>query len=185
MHRKLEWMHSLNIKYDTSTFDTDPFEPQPEGLGTTFPFWVSKGSSPSGYVELPYTLPQDFTLFIIMKQMDNSIWKKKLDWIAQKGGMALMITHPDYMNFNSKPLGAEEYPARYYSDFLAYIKNQYKNQYWHVLPNEMARFWKENYAHAQTRGNKLTTNSHRLTQRMKDTTKLHNSVPSECSARNV
>ncbi len=149
MHRNLDWMHALNIKYDTSTFDTDPFEPQPEGIATAFPLWIPKDSFGSGYVELPYTIPQDFTLFIIMQQKDNAIWKKKLDWIAQKGGMALMITHPDYMNFNTKQLGAEEYPVKYYSYFLEYIKNSYKNQYWHVLPSEIARFWRKNYAHTE------------------------------------
>jgi hypothetical protein len=29
--------HDLNIEYDASTFDTDPFEPQPDGVGTIFP----------------------------------------------------------------------------------------------------------------------------------------------------
>jgi hypothetical protein len=35
-----DWLHQLNIEYDLSTFDTDPFEPQPEGRHTIFPFWV-------------------------------------------------------------------------------------------------------------------------------------------------
>ena len=43
MHRKLEWMHLLNIDYSTSTFDTDPFEPQPDGVKNIFPFWVENG----------------------------------------------------------------------------------------------------------------------------------------------
>jgi len=40
MYHNLEWIHDLNIEYDSSTFDTDPFEPQPDGVGTIFPFWV-------------------------------------------------------------------------------------------------------------------------------------------------
>ena len=40
MLRELDWLHELRIKYDASTFDTDPFEPQPEGCQTIFPFWV-------------------------------------------------------------------------------------------------------------------------------------------------
>jgi hypothetical protein len=52
------------------------------------------GSLPRGYVELPYPLPQDFTLFTVMREKDIDIWKKKLDWIVEKGGMALLITHP-------------------------------------------------------------------------------------------
>lgn len=141
MQRKLDWMHELDIAYDTSTFDTDPFEPQPEGMQTIFPFWVSKnGSNSSGYVELPYTLPQDFTLFVIFKEKNIDIWKKKLDWIAKHGGMALMITHPDYMNFDKKQPGMEEYPSSYYEEFLNYVKTKYKGQYWHVLPKELASY---------------------------------------------
>jgi len=28
MHHNLEWIGELDIEYDASTFDTDPFEPQ-------------------------------------------------------------------------------------------------------------------------------------------------------------
>jgi hypothetical protein len=92
---------------DASTFDTDPFEPQPEGMGTIFPFWVHDGSKTKGFVEIPYTLPQDFTLFVLMREKNIDIWKKKLDWIVEKGGMALLITHPDYMIFGGKRPGME------------------------------------------------------------------------------
>jgi hypothetical protein len=143
MHHNLEWIHDLDIEYDTSTFDTDPFEPQPDGMGTIFPFWVGRGGSSRGYVELPYTLPQDFTLFIILCEKSIDIWKKKLDWIAEHGGMALLNTHPDYMNFNAGRPGVEEYPAHYYEHLLTYIKTRYEGQYWHPLPKEMARFWSE------------------------------------------
>ena len=40
MHHKLSWLHELNITHSISTFDTDPFEPQPDPAGTIFPFWV-------------------------------------------------------------------------------------------------------------------------------------------------
>lgn len=141
MYHNLDWIKDLDIQYDASTFDTDPFEPQPDGVGTIFPFWVSGNHTQKGYIELPYTLSQDFTLFILMKENNIDIWKKKLDWIVENGGMALLITHPDYMNFDGKKLGIEEYPAIYYEEFLEYIRSRYKDKYWHVLPMEMARFW--------------------------------------------
>ncbi len=140
MLHNLDWIRDLNIEYDASTFDSDPFEPQPDGMGTIFPFYVNGDSSRKGYIELPYTLPQDFTLFNLMKENDIDIWKKKLDWIADKGGMGLVNVHPDYMNFDESSLGVEEYPARFYKDFLEYIKEKYAGQYWHVLPREMAEF---------------------------------------------
>jgi peptidoglycan/xylan/chitin deacetylase (PgdA/CDA1 family) len=100
MYHNLDWMHALDIEYDSSTFDTDPFEPQPDGAGTIFPFWVPENSHGKGYVELPYTLPQDFTLFTVLKEKNIDTWKRKLDWVAEHGGMALLLTHSDYMNFN-------------------------------------------------------------------------------------
>ena len=84
MFHNLEWLKELNVLYDASTFDTDPFEPQPDGANTIFPFWVGR-SDGSGYVELPYTLPQDSTLFLVLGEKTNDIWKRKLDWVARHG----------------------------------------------------------------------------------------------------
>ncbi len=106
MQHNLDWMTALNIEFSTSTFDTDPFEPQPDAVGTIFPIRVFNGQTRRGFVELPYTLPQDSTLFIILQEKTIGIWKRKLDWIAEKGGMALLNTHPDYMDFgNGRLLG--------------------------------------------------------------------------------
>ena len=71
------WLHELKIEYDSSTFDTDPFEPQPEPVTTIFPFVVMKHPEVlSSYVEIPYTLPQDFTLYVLMKEKTNEIGQK-------------------------------------------------------------------------------------------------------------
>jgi hypothetical protein len=143
MIHNLDWIAELDIEYDCSTFDTDPFEPEPDGIRSIFPVWVKRNGFKRGYVELPYTLPQDHCLFVILKEKDITIWQRKLDWIAERGGMALLNTHPDYMNFNGGKLGLEEYPARFYVEFLEYVKAKYPDQCWHVLPREMSRFWSE------------------------------------------
>lgn len=148
MHRNLEWIHAINMTYDTSTFDTDPFEPHPEGVKTIFPFWVSNNETYLGYVELPYTLPQDHGLYVILEEKSIDIWKEKLDWIAEKGGMALLNTHPDYMKFTNQACGPEEYPATYYREFLEYVRDKYEGQYWHALPRDIAKFWRENMVKA-------------------------------------
>jgi hypothetical protein len=140
MQRNLDWFHDLYIEYDASTFDTDPFEPQSDGVGTIFPFRIRKNGTQNGYLELPYTLPQDFTLFVMMGETDIDVWKKKLDWVAEKGGMALLNTHPDYMSFTGKA-GLEEYPASYYEQFLVYLMDKYPGQYWHALARDLAGFW--------------------------------------------
>src|SRR5215469_1626986 len=171
MLHNLDWLHELDVKYDASTFDTDPFEPQPEGRHTIFPFWVPAPSAQSsdvssqmsgdsisavrhstfdirhsanfggGYVELPYTLPQDSTLFLLLGEKSASIWKHKLDWIAEHGGMALFITHPDYMTFSDRPSGkAGQYRVELYKSLLEHIRCKYANKYWQPLPKEMAAF---------------------------------------------
>jgi peptidoglycan/xylan/chitin deacetylase (PgdA/CDA1 family) len=144
MHHNLDWMHDLNIDYDISTFDTDPFEPQTDGVGTIFPFIVTDASTGRSFVELPYTLPQDFTLFVLMQEKNSDIWKKKIDWIAEKGGMALLNIHPDYMMFTQNQLYKEVYPYKKYAQFLEYVNCFYNGQFWHALPSEIAHFCRSN-----------------------------------------
>jgi hypothetical protein len=137
MIRNHEWMDELDVDFCVSTFDTDPFEPQSEGARTIFPYWVRRESSDRGFLELPYTLVQDFTLFSILGEKNIDVWEKKLDWIAHKGGMALLNTHPDYMNFGSDPCCQDEYPVQFYSEFLEHIKNRYGSVHWQGLPYDV------------------------------------------------
>ena len=138
MLHNLDWLHALNIRYDLSTFDTDPFEPQSDGVGTIFPFFRPPAELGGGYVEMPYTLPQDFTLFVLMREGNIRIWKRKLDWIAEKGGMALLNTHPDYLRMDGGDGGPERYPLGHYLGFLRYVSERYAGEYWHGLPAELA-----------------------------------------------
>jgi hypothetical protein len=139
MHHNLEWLKVLNIAYDSSTFDCDPFEPQSDGVETIFPFWVSRNDG-TGFVEFPYTLVQDFSLFVILQEANIDIWKRKLDWIAEHGGMALLNTHPDYMNFDEGIRLPYRYPATFYAEFIDYVKSRYANKYWHATLREVAQY---------------------------------------------
>ena len=71
--------------------DTDPFEPQPGGCCSRLPYFNGP------VVELPITLPQDHTVFVILRHTDGRIWIDKTEAIRAAGGMALLITHPDYL----------------------------------------------------------------------------------------
>jgi len=141
MHHNLEWIGELDIEYDLSTFDTDPFEPQPDGVGTIYPFWVEGKDGRPGYLEMPYTLVQDFTLFILMKEKSPAIWIDKLEWISKNGGMALVNIHPDYLNFENKN-ELEQFPVSYYSDFLKFVKENYEGKYWNAVPKDVAAYYK-------------------------------------------
>jgi hypothetical protein len=153
MLRNLDWLHDLDVQYDASTFDTDPFEPQPQGRHTIFPFWVPNpngdpnshqqsaiNSSANGYVELPYTLPQDFTLFVLLQENTPEIWMRKLDWIAQHGGMALVDVHPDYLCLDNAIAASREYPVAHYKSFLEYVSRHYEGAFWNTTPRKVAQF---------------------------------------------
>jgi hypothetical protein len=160
MFHNLEWAHDLDIDYSSCTFDTDPFEPQPDDVGTIFPFWVPRPKSeirdpksvrpsafnlrPSGdgYVELPYTLAQDSTLFLVMREPTPEIWLRKLDWIVQHGGMALVNVHPDYLRFPGEPASHHTFPAEFYEKLLQCIREKYGQSVWHALPRQIAAFCK-------------------------------------------
>ena len=138
MLHNFDWLGDLNILYDSSGFDTDPFEPQPEGVNTIFPFWVNRKGG-SGYVELPYTLPQDSTLFLLLRQSGIDTWIEKLDWIAQHGGLALVNVHPDYLSFGGVERSSE-YKAQLYQRFLEYVSKRYHQEAWLALPKDVAAF---------------------------------------------
>jgi glycosyltransferase involved in cell wall biosynthesis len=145
MLHNLEWLHDLDIQYDASTFDTDPFEPQPDNSGTIFPFWV-QGLHNRGYLELPYTLPQDSTLFLMLGESSPAIWLEKLDWLAEKGGMALINVHPDYMRFSGDPVTTRTYPVAHYEELLQHVAKKYRGLYWNPLPKDLAAWHRSRYA---------------------------------------
>lgn len=129
VHRNLEWLQKLDIKYDASCFDYDPFQPFPVGTGSIWPFIVGK------FVELPYTLPQDHTLFYVLKVKDINIWKRKAEWLLKNNGMILALTHPDYL-INKNHL-------KFYEELLDYL-NKIENT-WKCLPKDMSLWWKNKF----------------------------------------
>ena len=160
MLNELEWFHGLDVLYDASTFDTDPFEPQPHGRNTIFPFFVPRHAPPSssglngqingyppttmlkrGFVELPYTLPQDHTLFLILREQSIDIWKRKIDWIAEHGGMALLDTHPDYMTMTGQSATRLDYPVGHYEELLRYVRQKFGDNYWHATAKQVAQWY--------------------------------------------
>jgi peptidoglycan/xylan/chitin deacetylase (PgdA/CDA1 family) len=127
VHRNLTWMQSLNIEYDASCFDADPFQAMPGGVGGMWPFIAGR------FVELPYTLPQDHTLFIALNERDGRIWEDKLEFIVRHGGMALLITHPDYLDSDDR--------IDAYRRLLE--KSRETPGMWHALPREVAAWWRK------------------------------------------
>jgi glycosyltransferase involved in cell wall biosynthesis len=94
--------------------------------------------SEQGYVELPYTLPQDSTLFLLLREPTPAIWLRKLDWIAQRGGMALLNVHPDYLRFPGEAAAPQTFPVEHYVQLLQHVRKNYAGAYWQPLAREMA-----------------------------------------------
>ena len=126
LHRDPEWLQLLECEYDSSFPDTDPFEPQDGGCCTWLPFF--HGSM----VELPLTLPQDHTLFVILGQSDATMWIDKAEFLRGRGGLALVDTHPDYL-VNDPILAA-------YRQFLQHFATDATA--WHALPREVCAWWR-------------------------------------------
>jgi glycosyltransferase involved in cell wall biosynthesis len=151
MLRNLDWLQLLDVQYDASTFDTDPFEMQSDGAGTIFPYWVPSDSAAEkiggtcagrrgGYLELPYTLPQDSTLFLLLQERSPEIWLRKLDWVAQQGGMALVNVHPDYVQFEGDDPQPRTFPVSYYLELLNYARRRYGDIFWQPVAGELADY---------------------------------------------
>lgn len=130
VHRNLAWMQELGVDYDASCFDVDPFQPMPGGVGGVWPFIVGK------LVELPYTLPQDHTLLVTLGQPACETWLKKLAWLKRLSGLALLITHPDYLTTTDR---MDQY--RRFCDHVAQDPEK-----WAALPRDVATWWRQRQA---------------------------------------
>ncbi len=124
--RRAEWIGAMAFDYDSSFADTDPWEPQPGGTCSLFPFHLGN------LIELPYTLPQDHTLIHLLHRDPLQVWTTKAQWIASLGGMILTLTHPDYS-------GNGRYLAQY-EELLKRLATL--DSAWKATPAEVAQWWR-------------------------------------------
>jgi hypothetical protein len=127
--RNADWMSDLGCLYDSSFPDTDPFEPQPGGCCSIFPYIIGD------LVELPITLAQDHTLWEILRVPSIDVWRDKGDWLISQHGLINVIVHPDYI---SSPERLERY-----DELLGYLRGRVDSHNgWHALPRDVASWWK-------------------------------------------
>jgi peptidoglycan/xylan/chitin deacetylase (PgdA/CDA1 family) len=96
--------------YDSSVPDTEnPSQiSERNGCCTVFPYMIGN------LVEIPITMPQDALLIFKKKNLFN-VWTKKLEFIKQIGGIAVMNIHPEpHLSGNKENLII-------YEKFLEYI----------------------------------------------------------------
>jgi hypothetical protein len=128
-HRVWELMPKLGFAYDSSYPDSDPYEPMAGGCCSWLPFFNED------MVELPITLTQDHTLFVILR-CDDCLWRQKVELLRTRGGMALVLVHPDYMLDGDR------------LDAYARLLDAYRDdpEMWTPLPREVADWWRRRAA---------------------------------------
>ncbi|MGH7913942.1 MAG: hypothetical protein ACREPW_04745 [Candidatus Binataceae bacterium] len=118
---------TMSFDFDSSFADTDPYEPQPGGTCSLFPFHLSR------LIELPYTLPQDHTLIHLLRRSPLPVWTMKAKWIASLGGMILTLIHPDYCG-----------DGAYLQAYVELLKRFGEiDAAWRALPSEVAEWWRQ------------------------------------------
>jgi peptidoglycan/xylan/chitin deacetylase (PgdA/CDA1 family) len=127
-YRVLDWLEELPADYDCSVPHSDPYEPQPGGCCSVWPFLLGR------IVELPYTLPQDHTLFTLLRDRSADRWLRQVDAIERRFGLIQCLSHPDpgYLGDPDK--------RTLYRDFLDAVAE--RPGLWKALPREVADWWR-------------------------------------------
>lgn len=124
--RSRTFVEALAFDHDSSYSDIARFEPEPGGSCSWLPFFIGD------VVELPITLPMDHTLFELLGEVDGRLWTEKAGFLRDRGGLALMLTHPDYMTSETVRSAYETFLETTAQDGTA----------WHALPQEVASWWR-------------------------------------------
>jgi hypothetical protein len=133
-YRVPEWLAELPFEYDCTVPLSDPYEPQPGGCCSPWPYFIGD------VVELPWTLTQDHTLFTLLRHRDIDLWLGQVGRLRDAAGLIQALTHPDpgYLG--------EAANARLYEAFLDHMAQQ--SDVWNALPREIARWWRHRDAAA-------------------------------------
>ena len=116
--------------YDSSVPDTDvrAVAGPRRGCASLFPVWRR------GLLQLPATLPQDDRLLLMGHSPQGmfEVWRNKLDWVLERGGMAMITTHTE------PHLGGDPQVLDAYRRFLCHIRDRGHAV---ALPREVAGLW--------------------------------------------
>jgi peptidoglycan/xylan/chitin deacetylase (PgdA/CDA1 family) len=127
-HRVFDWLGELPVEYDCTIPNSDPYEPQPGGCCSVWPFFVGP------VVELPYTLPQDHTQLTLLQHRSPSVWLEQAGRIEAEYGLVQCVTHPD------RGYLAEPDKRAVYAGFLEGLTE--RGGLWRALPREIAAWWR-------------------------------------------
>jgi len=150
-HRVPDWLAELPVDYDVTMPLSDPHEPQPGGTCSAWPFFIGE------VLEMPYTLPQDHTLFTLLGQRDSRTWMEQMQRVKQSFGLIQCLSHPDDAYL------ADRRHETIYREFLEALRSQ--DDVWHALPREVSSWWRARAAGESLPGLALLRGRLRAAQR--------------------
>jgi len=127
-HRVHEWLDDLPVSYDCTMPMSDPYEPQPGGCCSPWPYFLGR------VVELPWTLPQDHTVFTLLREKSIALWVGQLEAIERSAGLIQCLSHPDPGYLGDPP------KEGLYAEFLDTVAA--RPGLWRALPREVAAWWR-------------------------------------------
>jgi hypothetical protein len=130
LYRHPDWFEALEFAYDMSLPNTGHLEVQRGGCCTIMPYFIGE------IVELPLTTTQDYSLFYILKDFSNDIWKSQIESVVGRHGLVSFIAHPDY-------LVAQPAQKAYRALLDSLSRLREATRCWVALPGEVERWWRE------------------------------------------
>lgn len=143
--KMVQYLTEAGFEWDSSFPDTDDSTPgyADTGSRTVFPFYplYKDGETwkQSPMLEIPVSMPQDWSLLYYYKLSEESVlrvWKKKMEYIKSRGGIAAFIIHPDQEDF-----GHPKYHKAYRS-VLKIIKDADPEL---ITCSDLAKRWKKKF----------------------------------------
>jgi hypothetical protein len=129
LYRRADWYDALDIAYDMSIPNAGHLEIQRGGCCTFMPYFIGDK------VELPLTTSQDYTLFHILNDYSNDVWKNQIESVMSRHGLVSLIVHPDYQT--------DERARRAYRGLLDQLVGlREAGRCWLALPGEVERWWR-------------------------------------------
>jgi hypothetical protein len=129
LYRRPEWYDALEVDYDMSVPNVGHLEVQRGGCCTVMPYFVGR------IVELPLTTTQDYPLLHILRDVSHGIWRRQLEAVMARHGLASFLVHPDYLGSARAQLA--------YRTWLAHLSRlRDEGRCWMALPGEVERWWR-------------------------------------------
>ena len=129
LYRHADWYDALEVAYDMSIPNAGHLEIQRGGCCTVMPYFIGN------VVELPLTTTQDYTLFHILNDFSNDVWKNQIESIMSRHGLVSLIVHPDYQT--------DDRARRAYSTLLDQLARlREAGRCWLGLPGDVERWWR-------------------------------------------